>query len=308
MKKMLTICFALMAAVVMNAETTTTLWEGSETATWEKRIEIPCDWTTVSEGDVLTFTAVTEGNAETYATFHLLSAAWKEVVTKLSFPYEEGATKTCTFTMTAVALDSALNAGGLGVQGFGFTLKKIELTTGKTPEPAVEDLADSVLWTGEQTIDGWGANCLALNDSAFIATFKGVYTRAANMYILVEGGTNPDLRIAGGWGEWNATAYPADGYNHMGAKDEDGVVKVELTMDFINKATTDNKGFFIWGNGGFVVKAIGTTKAAVMNAKPTALETVRVLKNGVRYNLLGQEVNEYYKGIVILDGKKMLVK
>ena len=45
-----------------------------------------------------------------------------------------------------------------------------------------------------------------------------------------------------------------------------------------------------------------------MNAKPTALETVRVLKNGVRYNLLGQEVNEYYKGIVILDGKKMLVK
>ncbi|MGN0207987.1 MAG: hypothetical protein ACI397_00890, partial [Paludibacteraceae bacterium] len=133
-------------------------------------------------------------------------------------------------------------------------------------------------------------------------------TRAANMYILVEGGTNPDLRIAGGWGEWDDTAYPANGYNHMGAKDEDGVVKVELTMDFINKATTDNKGFFIWGNGGFVVKAVGTTKAAVMNAQPTALETVRVLKNGVRYNLLGQEVNEYYKGIVILDGKKMLVK
>ena len=149
MKKMLTICFALMAAVVMNAETTTTLWTGSDTAAWDNRINIPCDWTTVSEGDVLTFTAVTEGNAEKWASFHLLSAAWNKVVTDLSFPYEEGATKTCTFTMTAVALDSALNAGGLGVQGLGFTLKKIEIT------PLGTSL-DGVSVSSEHTLDSLG--------------------------------------------------------------------------------------------------------------------------------------------------------
>lgn len=38
----------------------------------------------------------------------------------------------------------------------------------------------------------------------------------------------------------------------------------------------------------------------------TAIESVSVRNNGVRYNLLGQQVSEDYKGIVILNGKKMI--
>lgn len=38
----------------------------------------------------------------------------------------------------------------------------------------------------------------------------------------------------------------------------------------------------------------------------TAIESVSVHNNGVRYNLLGQQVSEDYKGIVILNGKKMI--
>ena len=38
----------------------------------------------------------------------------------------------------------------------------------------------------------------------------------------------------------------------------------------------------------------------------TAIESVSVHNNGVRYNLLGQQVSEDYKGIVILNGKKII--
>ena len=39
----------------------------------------------------------------------------------------------------------------------------------------------------------------------------------------------------------------------------------------------------------------------------TAIEnTTNVVKNGIMYNILGQQVDENYKGIVIIDGKKIL--
>ena len=39
-----------------------------------------------------------------------------------------------------------------------------------------------------------------------------------------------------------------------------------------------------------------------------AVENISVRNNGIRYNLLGQEVGEDYKGIVIMNGKKMIVR
>ena len=38
----------------------------------------------------------------------------------------------------------------------------------------------------------------------------------------------------------------------------------------------------------------------------TAVENVTLRENGNRYNLLGQQVDENYKGVVILNGKKMI--
>ena len=40
---------------------------------------------------------------------------------------------------------------------------------------------------------------------------------------------------------------------------------------------------------------------------PTAIEnTTNVAKTGIMYNILGQQVDENYKGVVIIDGKKFL--
>ena len=38
------------------------------------------------------------------------------------------------------------------------------------------------------------------------------------------------------------------------------------------------------------------------------VNAVKVQKNNVRYNLAGQRVDDNFKGIVIVNGKKMLVK
>ena len=38
------------------------------------------------------------------------------------------------------------------------------------------------------------------------------------------------------------------------------------------------------------------------------IENVSVRNNGIRYNVLGQPVDDDYKGLVILNGKKMIVK
>ena len=40
---------------------------------------------------------------------------------------------------------------------------------------------------------------------------------------------------------------------------------------------------------------------------PTAIENISIRNNGIRYNILGQPVDEDYKGIVILNGKKMMI-
>ena len=99
--------------------------------------------------------------------------------------------------------------------------------------------------------------------------------------------------------------------------DEDGVIRVELNEDFINNVVNaedydgeSGKGFTIWGAGYFFIEAIGTTKESVMNPvrpeEPEGFQNVELQKNGIRYNLFGQEVSKEYKGIVILNGKKML--
>ena len=49
------------------------------------------------------------------------------------------------------------------------------------------------------------------------------------------------------------------------------------------------------------------SRAYLEKETATGLETVSVRNNGIRYNLLGQPVDEDYKGIVILNGHKMIV-
>lgn len=47
-----------------------------------------------------------------------------------------------------------------------------------------------------------------------------------------------------------------------------------------------------------------------INQNPTGIKTVKAdaTENGATYNLAGQKVDENYKGVVIQNGKKVVVK
>lgn len=308
MKKLFTMVVAFLAAMTLSAETTLTVWEGSESASWGNRIAFTPDWSSVLEGDVLTFTAEIVTNPDgNYAAFHLLDGSWQKVVSDLSFPYEVGTTQTTTYTLTQADIDAALTQGGLGVQGVGFTLKKVQLTTNGTPDPEPEDVEAALLWAGTQEIAGWGAQSLVLEGESlppFVNSYADV-TTATNMYVLVEGVGN--MRIAGQWGDWAVTEYPSADYNHMGNKDTDNVVRIKLTPEFIANAFGGETpaGFAFWGDS-YIIKAIGTTKESVL-PKTTLLNTISN-NSGIRYNMMGQVVDEDYKGVVIMNGNKMVIR
>ena len=102
--------------------------------------------------------------------------------------------------------------------------------------------------------------------------------------------------------------------NHMTfelAKSHDPATTNYLVIDFMTQAIPE--GF---KRDKVRVLAIQSEKASsfvvsrvfLEKAGATAIDNVSVRNNGIRYNLLGQPVGEDYKGVVILNGKKMIVR
>ena len=64
-------------------------------------------------------------------------------------------------------------------------------------------------------------------------------------------------------------------------------VRVQALNNRLYTAMTDE-------NGNYTIKV------------PTAVENVAIKNDGIRYNLMGQKVDDHYKGIVIINGKKIM--
>lgn len=345
MKKIFSLAIAAIAALSMSAMQPHTLFEGTFDVTdWTPNALIKDNvmkYVTagaIKEGSEFKFYGYRTDNFEEghYCSIALIDGSWTSVIdgttgddrTVLHFndsaKWVNHELQCDSFTVNATNLP--LMAGGFDVTGHGFQLTKVEVTIDETVELPVEitDLEQSVtLWVpgknekGEEeevTIDGWGETTLALSDPYDLFPFNKYYTRVANMYVrLNDNAEGGNMRISGGWDDWAITALPADGYNHIGNMDADYVVKVELTEEFVQKAFVEMGGFTIWGAGFFDVLAIGTTKESVMNPGvvekgQVAVENVAIFENGKRYNVLGQEVSENYKGVVIMNGQKMIVR
>jgi hypothetical protein len=55
--------------------------------------------------------------------------------------------------------------------------------------------------------------------------------------------------------------------------------------------------------GSFTISRVFLEKSGTQG-----LENVSIRNNGIRYNILGQQVDENYKGIVVINGKKTIVR
>ena len=350
MKKIFTFALAAMAAMTMSANTAVvTIYEGKiDAPDWGTSVTTASKAALglVESGVIAVGSEIRligTKTAEDYCAIACINSNWQsladgtvevkdgEVVieprTDFSFNKELNETDTASFIVEEAGL-AVFN--GLELNGHGWTITKIEAVVYRVSEKEeLKDLEESItLWMAEEgwededepsnMIDNWGANAVDFVSDFYVGRFAELYTRVAPMYVkLNNAGEGKHFRISGYWDDsdpdktWAVCALPKDGYNHLINMDEDGVVRVELTEDFIKNVTTsENKGFALWGTGYFFVEAIGTTKESVMNPvrpiEPEGLFNVELQNNGIRYNMLGQQVSEDYKGIVILNGQKML--
>ena len=209
--------------------------------------------------------------------------------------YDEWTPAKITLEITAdvktnVAGESA-ETGGFTVCGHGVKLVRV---TKEVADPS--DIAPALLWQGEITVNGYGASSLDwdwTNNEAELTPFVNKITTPCNLYLLIEGGAENVVRIAGSWGDWSQTGYPINTQNYT--IDGDNVVKIPLTQDFVTKAFVEHGGFAVWGNGGFTIKAIATTKETLLSPVTTDANGFATYSSNftLALNLLPAELEAY---------------
>ena len=317
MKKIFTLVMLSIFAVMNMNAAEEVLWEGDVNISWEDPVPEGTvkEWGSYDQGQDISSSIVAGAKinfyfkAEASATYHAYKFDdwdWGSLPGQTQVDFGGDITVTLEINDDIAA---AVAAKGFRIHGHGFHVVKVTKGEIESEGETVSDLEAALLWAGEQEIDGWGAKVMVLTEeSEGFNVFVEKLTTACNLYFLMEDATGGDFRIAGQWGDWAQTAYPSDGYNHMKTLDADNVVKVALTQDFVTNAFVNKNGVAFWGNGGFKIKAIGTTKDAVLST--TGINAVvSSLKNDNRYyNLNGQVVANPTKGLYIINGKKVVIK
>ncbi len=166
---------------------------------------------------------------------------------------------------------AAMQGKGFFVTGKGMTITKIERIEGTGHEDA--------LWFGQAEMT---ETCSNLPIVGRAATENDKY-----MLITIEG--TPDYLLIANSGWTDLTLTPTI---------SDNVYQFEVTDDL--KATLSS----------FIVKAKNCTIKEIKFTSATAINTAKAAaqQDGARYNLAGQKVSDSYKGIVIMNGKKVVMK
>lgn len=320
MKKIFTLVMLSIFSVMYANATEETLWEGDVNISWEDPAPTGTvkEWGSYEDGQDISTHFVAGAKIHFYfkseasASYHAYKFDdWDWASLPGQTQVDFGGDITVTLEVNE-DIAKAVADKGFRIHGHGFHVVKVTKGEIESEGETVSDLEAALLWTGENEIDGWGGKVLVLTeDSDGFSLFTEKLTTACNLYFLIENATGGDFRISGQWGAWSATAFPSDGYNHMKAIDTDNVVKVTLTKDFVTEAFVKKGGIAFWGNGGFKIKAIGTTKGSVMGTTGIDVRgkvTVDSDNTAKIYDLQGRKVANPTKGLYITNGKKFSVK
>lgn len=118
-------------------------------------------------------------------------------------------------------------------------------------------------------------------------------------------GENPQIRITTGWWDTNLTANDIQPGNELLTDNGDGTwtIKVNLADNPDLVALLVDHHLLFTGSGYTLMKLYFNDATGIQ--APVATQKA---VNGAIYNLSGQKVNANYKGIVIVNGKKVLMK
>ena len=309
MKKIFTCLVLSFMALATAIAAETVLWEGSWYVSWE----LPDgdehkEWKHLGQAD---FASYTEGTTvcfyleqtpdATYAKYQIDNWSWVLLPGQAGTDFS-GAT-VAQLPMTA-EVKAAIAEGGFAIHGHGFNVVKATLTdeAGEDPQPQGD-----VLWEGDWFVSWHYADGNPNKEWKEIsqATFASL-VEGSTLYILLEANpitvdpTNTDdqeyskYQLDNGWWGQLPGQVPTDFVN-------DTVATLPITAEV--KADVAEKGFAIHGHG-FNVKKVSLSPIEL----PTAVENVAIKNDGIRYNLMGQKVDENYKGVVIINGRKTLIR
>ena len=186
---------------------------------------------------------------------------------------------------------------------------------GSAAEPAVEE---TVLWEGTALVNGWADQPMMLSDGGKELTDAGAAVGDRLRIYFTAPDDNWQVELTNGHWDGMLDRYAAkdlgpeaDGSpRHYTIVDQSkGYFEYTIDQDFLTKATTAQ----YWG-GSFLLNGDGnmtvTKVSLVKGGDDTAVKTIKTVKaqNGAIYNLAGQKVSADYKGVVIINGKKVLNK
>ena len=317
MKKIFTFfALSIMAMSVMAAETV--LWEGSWYVSWDEpegsehrewKHLGQADFASYAEGTTVCFYLEQTADA-TYAKYELHNWSWALLPGQTPTDFS-GAT--VAKLPISAEVKAAIAEGGFAIHGHGFNVVKVTLSdeTSEEPQEPQEPQGD-ILWEGDHFVSWHYADGNPNKEWKFLsqATFAGL-ADGATLYFLFEANpitvdpTNTDdqeysaYKFDDGW--WGALP----GYENQVDFVNDTVATLVVTAEI--KAIVAQKGFAIHGHG-FNVQKVSLSPIEIPTTPPTAVENVAIKNDGIRYNLMGQKVDENYKGIIILNGRKMIVR
>lgn len=307
MKKIFTILLlSIMAMSVMAAETL--LWEGSWYVSWdEPEGSEHREWKHLGQAD---FAAYEVGTTVCFYMEQAEGAAYaKYQIDKWDWTSLPGQTPT-DFSGNTVAklpitqeVKDAIAAGGFAIHGHGFNVVKATLTDEAGEEP--QEPQGDVLWEGDHFVSWHHADGNPNKEWKFLsqATFAGI-ADGATLYFLLH--ANPMIVDPANTDDQMYSAYKFDDgwwgtLPGQGQVDFENDTVATLVVTAEIKGIVAERGFAIHGHG-FNVKKVSLSPIEI----PTSVENVAIKNDGIRYNLMGQKVDENYKGIVIINGKKIM--
>ena len=311
MKKIFTCLVLSFMALATAIAAETVLWEGSWYVSWElpdgdehkewKHLG-QADFASYAEGTTVCFYLEQTPDA-TYAKYQIDNWSWVLLPGQAGTDFS-GAT-VAKLPMNA-EVKAAIAEGGFAIHGHGFNVVKATLTdeAGEDPQPQGD-----VLWEGDHFVSWHYADGNPNKEWKEIsqATFASL-AEGSTLYILLEANpiivdpTNTDdqeyskYQLDNGWWGQLPGQVPTDFVN-------DTVATLPITAEV--KADVAEKGGFAIHGHGFNVKKVSLSPIEIL---PTKVENVAIKNDGIRYNLMGQKVDENYKGIIILNGRKMIVR
>jgi hypothetical protein len=274
------------------------LWEGEETLAWTEVAEQSAAVAALlGEKDQLIVTVSAKTDAE-WPKVLLRDMSSNQVGDDIllnevaEFPYE------AVFTLKEADVEALKD--GFKLCGDGVTVTKLVLKKYKEedPEPAIE-YVDSIVWIGDVAIS-WNTEVYAGEQFDTYAAQQDMFAGLAKddsikVYYAeaIEGAQFAASYKAGD--DWTWT--------DLVVSEHDGFYAYKVESDEMAELIADR---------GLILRGQGYHAVTIVLGKPqgtdTAIENIELNPafEGVRFNLMGQQVNENYKGIVILNGKKYL--